>query len=62
MLCGAAALGLETGGSVCLALVGTVVLCCCSVGLVWARAVALDFGGGFSVELVRAGPEVLLGG
>ena len=62
MLCGAAALGLETGGSVCLALAGTIVLYCCSVGLGWAGAVALDFRAGFSVELVGAEPEVLPGG
>ena len=62
MLCGVVALGLETSGLVCLALVGIVVLCFFLVGLGWATTIALDFGGGFLVELVGAGLEVPTGG
>nr|POE84439.1 hypothetical protein CFP56_41743 [Quercus suber] len=61
-LCGAIALGLETGGSGYLVLVGTVVLGCYSAGLDWIGAVLLDFGGRFLVELVGVRPEALIGG
>ena len=62
MLCGVAALGLETSGSGYLVLARIVVLGCCSVGFNWIGTTVLDFGGRFLVELVGVGPEVLTGG
>lgn len=59
---GATALGLETAGSVCLILVKAMVLGCYSASLDWARVVVLDFGGGFSTELIGVGPKVLTKG